>query len=378
VTYDENPLTASQQFLINDFYSKELPKIALDKTKRDAIWHEYKEHRTLTLALSLEGSVPALYSELSKALLKDSNMQSAVLSECVYAQALADHFHLVMFEEVNQESSWLDTGMQDLLKSHGLKIRYLYKNISGTRILVQAGGFGGVDCALIYVPEKMFFNIEFKEAYAKTSEPDLPEYLEDGLLRSTEAFVESYPQFVSMLEEQMKLRLNFFEHIGNNINNFSSESIETAVSSNYAGKKFADVICTEDESGQLVMIPSNDVSLWARLEGEIRPAGRNHYKVWTADRLLAFIFASGGEVEAGVVRVPFEKLVIAHERGGKKISRYKINSLFFVRPADVKVSDDGARFELKKVRQLKPTITAKMNFKGLKGDEVRTYYRGLH
>ncbi len=48
-----------------------------------------------------------------------------------------------------------------------------------------------------------------------------------------------------MLDEQKGL--NLFENIGNNIHNFSQETIKIAVSNNYKEiKKYADVICTED------------------------------------------------------------------------------------------------------------------------------------
>ena len=37
------------------------------------------------------------------------------------------------------------------------------------------------------------------------------------------------------------------------------------------------------------MMPVNQVQLWAELEGEIRPAGRNRYKVWTPAALNRFM-----------------------------------------------------------------------------------------
>ena len=112
----------------------------------------------------------------------------------------------------------------------------------------------------------------------KASEPDLPKYGEDGKIKITDNFIERYPQFKDMLLEQKNL--NFFESMGHNINEFSDESVNLAVTNNYR-KKYADVLCTEDCYGNLVMMPVNQISIWANLEGEIRPAGRNHYKVWT-------------------------------------------------------------------------------------------------
>jgi hypothetical protein len=216
-----------------------------------------------------------------------------------------------------------------------------------------------------------------KEPYARTSEPDLPKYDEDGYIVSTDSFYQSYPQFKPMLEEQIQKKLNVFEKIGNNIADFSAESIEKAVTENYAGKKYAHVICTEDESGKLVMLPSNHVALWAKLEGEIRPSGRNSYGVWTPIKLLEMLLEMDATVDGDVVRIPVSRLKSANARGSKKLSRFKINPLFFVRASNVQIKGTDAYFSIGAVRQLNPSITAKMNFKGLDIAEVRKFYVGL-
>ena len=46
------------------------------------------------------------------------------------------------------------------------------------------------------------FSIEFKEPGAKTREPNLPKYNEDGALIITETFTQKNPQFLDMLNEQ--------------------------------------------------------------------------------------------------------------------------------------------------------------------------------
>ncbi len=130
-------------------------------------------------------------------------------------------------------------------------------------MLIQAGGYGGIDSALITVIDLVIYTIEFKEPGAKTSEPDLPKYGEDGMLRITKDFLGRYPQFEAMLNEHRDL--NFFENIGHNIRDFSEESIKIAVSNNYVNK-YANVICTEDTEGFLVMMPANQVQLWSRLK----------------------------------------------------------------------------------------------------------------
>jgi hypothetical protein len=180
-----------------------------------------------------------------------------------------------------------------------------------------------------------------------------------------------------MLDEQIQQKLNFFKVMGNNIGDFSSTSIEKAVTENYAGTKFAHVICTEDENGKLVMLPSNHVANWAELEGEIRPAGRNPYDVWTPKKLRDMLTEMGASFEGDMVRILLSRLKTANARGSKKISRYKINPLFFVRESRIEVRGSDAYFSINAVEQLNPTITAKMNFKGLEVAAVRKFYEGL-
>lgn len=368
------PLTRAQSEVITEFYSVDLHSVLLAKKSRDALWRSFKENRTISAALNLSEKCPALEAELTKALDSGKNVQSAVFSECVYAQALADVMKLGEFINYSPDSRWLPSNIEALVASYGLFIRYIYSDSNRSRLLIQAGGHGGVDGALISVLDLNVYTIEFKEPYAKTSEPDLPRYGEDGFLVSTPEFDRDNPQFASMLEEQLLKRLNFWKCLGHNVNDFASESLFQAVTENYAGKKFADVICTEDSNGFLTMIPANQTPTWADLEGEIRPAGRNSYPVWTPKTLEREILNVGGTVDGENVFMPITSLTTSAPRGGQGISRYKINSVFFVRAANVIVEGSGASFPLGKVLQLKPTITAKMKFRDLDAGQVRDHY----
>jgi hypothetical protein len=254
--------------------------------------------------------------------------------------------------------------------------RYIYRNLSQDRFLVQAGGNAGVDSALISIIDDEIVAIEFKEPGSKSSEPDLPPYGSDGVIAITAEFLEDYPQFADMVREKISASLNFFEHIGNNINDFSPASIEKAITENYAAKKKAEAICTEDSSGLLTLVPTGQVHRWARLEGEIRPAGRNDYPVWTPERLQKSIELIGGNVRNGEVQVPIVALVEGKQRGGSAVSRLKIDSLFFVRTKDAEIESGIAHFALTSVRQLRPTITAKMFFEELKYGAVKQEYFG--
>ncbi len=372
------PLTDLQKLIMRDFYGTQDVSISVNRIERRKIWDNFIENRDLGQIAHLETLVPALYSEMEKALSQERNIQSAVFSECVYAQGLADKFHLPLFKNYPDNFRVLIDGQKDAL--HGfrdLAARYSYSNKNDSKTLYQAGGAGGVDCALNSKDASQPIMIEMKEPYAKTSEPDLPKYGEDGFIVSTEVFENNYPQFKSMLDEQIEKKLNVFEKMGNNIADFSPASIEKAVTQNYSGKKFAHVICTEDENGKLVLLPSNHVSSWAKLEGEIRPSGRNPYDVWTPKRLLSMLIEMGAMVEGDLVRISLSHLKTANARGSKKISRYKINPLFFVRESSIEIRGNEAYFSIKAVEQLNPTITAKMNFKGLDVTQVRKFYERL-
>lgn len=367
------PLTFAQREIMSEFYKAEREHVLLDKSERMGLWKTVKCGVVPSDMMRLfDSRCPALSHQIRKHGSDGGNVQSAVFSECVYAQALANVFALPVFRNCLEDASFLPVSVVRLLDSYCLVPRYAYSSADGRRMLIQAGGCGGVDSALITVIDFKVFTIEFKEPGAKTSEPDLPKYGEDGLLRVTEAFLSRYPQFGPMLSEQT--HLNFFDAMGHNVNEFSYESVNVAVTSNYNTKKFADVVCTESEEAHLVMIPINHVETWARIEGEIRPAGRNHYAVWTPCALRRFLRNAGATEDGGIVTMPAERLKAVSPRGGVGVSRYKINPLFFVYASDCLVADGMARFPTASVRQLNPTIAGKMFFEGLRYDEVRNHY----
>ena len=368
-------LSSIQKELLRRFYSGSKQKIALNKSERRSLWDQFIKEKEINQYAYLQKLVPAIFEEMKKSIKGHSNIQPAVFSECVYAQALADKFDLSVFNNhIDEHENEFEKEITKMYKELSLTVRYSYTRRDKSVSLVQAGGAGGVDCALVGKDNPEIGMIELKEPYARTSEPNLPRYGEDGYLVNSPVFQKKYPQFQSMYEEQLKKRLNVFEHIGNNIHDFSTESLEKAVDENYIGHKIAHVICTEDDFGNLVMIPANDVTKWATLEGEIRPSGRNHYKVWTPQQLIKSIEDIGGLVSKNKATVPADSLKSARERGGETLSRFKINALFFVRPIDVDFRKDEAVFELSKVRQLIPSITAKMKFENLDIEQVKRHY----
>lgn len=370
-----SPLSNAQKKLLLDFYSKPTTKVAFNTAERKKIWNEFKKHRNLKKFSYLEDTAPAVFAEITKALVNKKNIQPAVFSECVYAQAFADKFNLSIFENhINSGSDKFNFSGIEIPDAEDLTIRYSYSNSDKSKTLVQAGGAGGVDCALISFQTKSATMIELKEPYARTSAPDLPKYGEDGFLVSSDKFLRENPQFKSMLEEQIRKKFNVFDHLGSNLSDFSAESIESAVTENYSGEKFADFICTEDLSGDLVLIPSRHVALWAELEGELRPTGRNSYPVWTPNKLISVLKEKGGSIQADTVRMPLSSFKQSKARGGENISRFKISPLFFVRSVDVEDTKGTVTFKIDAVKQNIPDITAKINFKNLDVSKVKEFY----
>ena len=367
------PLTFAQKEIMSEFYRADKEKILLGKTARNDLWDFVRRNNVpQDLMRKFDKHCPALAHQIRQHEANCNNVQSAVFSECVYAQALANIFRLVVFKNCLLDSSFIPLNVMSLLDSYYLKPRYAYISSDARRMLIQAGGCGGVDSALITVFDLKAFTIEFKEPGAKTSEPDLPKYGEDGQIVITNVFLSRYPQFGPMLEE--KRGLNFFDVMGSNVNDFSYDSINVAVSNNYNTKKFADVVCTESVDEYLVMMPINQVDIWARIEGEIRPAGRNHYPVWTSVALRRFLGQKGAQIEGNTVSICVSNLKPVKPRGGVGVSRYKINPLFFVFARDCNIEKGVARFQMSSVRQLNPTIAGKMFFENLRYEEVRRHY----
>lgn len=371
---EPNGISSSQYNIMRSFYGHPLTDVVVKKNERQAIWRDFNAHGQLPHA-GMADICPALVCEINKAIHSGSRLQSAVFSECAYAQTYANMFQMLTFTDLDVEPFQFPSRVREILIELGIRPRYAYQDHDGTQLLVQAGGAAGVDAVLFDVVNRSHFSIEFKEPAAKTSEPDLPLYGEDGYLRVNSDFLTSYPQFEDMLNEQLKKQLNFFARSGSNVKDFSASSIEAAVRQNYLKSKFADVICTEDTNGLLTMIPADHAGGWATTRGEIRPAGRNKRAVWTPKNLAEIIRSKGGCQQNGVVSMPRDSLETASARGGDgRVNRYKISSLFFVYARDVRINGDEIQFDLQNVHQLKPTISAHMFFDALDASKVRDYY----
>ena len=329
------PLTQQQKEIMQEFYSAPATRVVFRKTERNQLWSKATSRASDLDFDFIRKKCPALEHQIQKSYLTGRNIQSAVFSECAYAQTFANMMNLTLFVNCAQQTDFIPEPIMRLLSSYSLVPRYVYSSTDKQRMFIQAGGCEGIDSAFITGNDRKIYTVEFKEPGAKISEPDLPKYQEDGFLVVTENWLENYPQFKSMLDEQKGL--NFFDSMGHNINHFTQESIRLAVTTCYTGtNKHADVICTEDSRGNLVMIPTDQAFAWAKIEGEIRPAGRNHYQVWTPMALKRFLSQKGASIQNDMVTIHKNLLEECRQRGGnRKLSGYKVtpSSLFISKTA---------------------------------------------
>ena len=193
---------------MQEFYSINPTKVIFNKTERRVLWDKATKRVKDLDFFELNKRCPALAHQIKRSYESGNNIQSAVFSECVYAQTFANMMQLTRFVNCFEEDNFIPSSVKSLLSSYHLVPRYVYSTVDKRRMLIQAGGCDGIDSALITVIDLAIYTIEFKEQGAKTSEPDLPKYGEDGALVITEKWLKANPQFEAMLNEQKGL--NFF------------------------------------------------------------------------------------------------------------------------------------------------------------------------
>ena len=380
----ENPKGLS---LINKFYADESVRLTIPKSGRDKLWNHFSEFGKALESEDGFSKVKTVHLEILNAMRIGGSLQRSVFSECIFAHDLATHLGLSDLVDCEEGSYEIPDIVLKKLSEISMKPRYIYLDSNRSQMLIQAGGPNSVDALYFDLATNENIKIEFKEAAAKTSEPDL-DYDENGFVQKTKKMIEQYPQFIPMLDEALATSLNIFilaESQTKNYINFTDESILFALDTNFEGERAADVICTEDSKGHLVMMLPQDLTRFvdpiqsgkaSGMKGEIRSAGRNHYSVWSVSVLLQEIQKLEGSVdEQGMVTLPSTGLSPSYASGNENLlSRYKLNSIFFVRPESVVFGGLYAKFKLSDVRQIKSTISAHMFFRKLDVSSVREHY----
>lgn len=142
------PLTKAQKEIMREFYGIAPTKVIFNKTERKEIWDKATRHENLDFDF-LKRVCPALehriqisyHSEKSE----ERNIQSAVFSECVYAQTYANMLHLDLFVNCYEDKTFIPNTIVKLLRSYGLVARYVYSTNDKRRMLIQAGSCNGID-----------------------------------------------------------------------------------------------------------------------------------------------------------------------------------------------------------------------------------------
>ena len=133
------PLANLQKEIMTEFYNCVPHKVIFNKTERNKLWKIATAKGDLDIN-SIRIKCPALAHQIEKSYENGNNIQSAVFSECVYAQTLANMIHLDIFTNCFENHDFIPKKILVLLKSYNLYPRYAYSNKDKTRMLIQAGG----------------------------------------------------------------------------------------------------------------------------------------------------------------------------------------------------------------------------------------------
>lgn len=303
----------------------------------------------------------AAKAEFEKQFKKQQALQPAVLNECYVIQTIANSLGLDQFIDADESQENVPTHLlTSLIKAKGGELegqypRYIYFGTKSGVVLLQYGDSSSIDA--IFVNEGYRIRLEIKDSKAKMGEYDL-DYKEDGKLIASEKITNDLPGFLPYIEK-FNSTTNVYEMAGSNYKIgalIDKESADKIVSDTYKTKKL-DLYLLQDSS-KIFALPATHLLDNIDISGsEIRMAGRNNYATFTPDNLKSVLIAQNADIDNGTVKLLYNASNEKKGRGMTKITRYDINSLYFLKIADIKISAGYVTFELSKVRQKKPTIS---------------------
>ena len=91
------PLTKQQEEIMTEFYSVPPTKVIFNKNERNELWKKATARSADFDFDMLQKRCPALEHQIRKSYETGHNIQSAVFSECVYAQTFANMMNLDKF-----------------------------------------------------------------------------------------------------------------------------------------------------------------------------------------------------------------------------------------------------------------------------------------
>ncbi len=321
----------------------------------------------------------AANSEFEKQFKKRQALQPAILNECYVIQTIANLLNLNHFIDADEKQENVPAHLlASLIKAKGGELeaqfpRYIYHGDNAGVVLLQYGDSASIDS--IFVNEGFRIRMEIKDPKAKMGEYDL-NYGEDGKLIATDKIENEFPEFVKYIND-FNSKWTIFNHAGSNYKlNIDHESAQEIVDATYKTKKL-DLYLLQDSS-KIFALPSSHLLDNIDFTGsEIRPAGRNHYAVFTPENLKNTLKKQGAKIEGNQVKMLYEGSKKKKGRGMTTITRYDINSLYFLKIDDIKVGGGYVEFDLTKVRQKKPTISMHA-YTVLNPSKLATIYKELN
>lgn len=317
------------------------------------------------LKTELEKSKSAL-AEFQKQFNRKMALQPAILSECFVAQTIANLFDLDKFIDADERMENIPIHLfEALIKSRGGDLeaalpRYIYFSDNKGVVLLQYGDSSSIDA--VFVKDGYRVRLEMKEEYAKLGEYDL-NYDETGKLIPTQNILENHREYLSFIN-RFNSATDVFNHIGRNfkIGSYLDDEIVINIVSSVFDLKKIDLYIIQ-KGDNVFAVPSEQLINCVDVNkgSEIRTAGRNSYKVFTPIRFEELIHELGGNLKDGIITVPYSSKNAAKGRGKSTISRYKLNSLFFVKYSDITIKEDMISFSIDKVKQNKATISIHLN-----------------
>ena len=352
---------------------KELSSVfAYHKQHYKLDWEEYCENMPEKIRFLTLEDIPSFGLVLRRYVSQSKAVQSGFLNECVITKRLAERLGLDILVSFLDDAHNLDElPVSDDIKSalEEKVVRFAYvRNGAPDICVVQCGGCTSGD-TFIY-ESGIEYKVEDKEQGAKAGENDCI-YDENFKLLP----LPKTPNRVHVLIDEMNEHYNLSEFIGHNCP-IDSESARRATD-RYMTDSCVSIYAVPDASNQLALLCSEDLHELGVISfkgSEVRLAGRNPGKVFTPHLLLNMLQNAGASIEDEEVKIPKSSMKTAKSRRTGTISRWKLNSIFFVRVADVEESREYLHFPLSKVKQLKPTVSPHISFVG-KASDVEKFYR---
>lgn len=366
------------QSLLSLIYNKGINAV-IPKTRLDAIFDYHKKNFNNTdgkywndmpddITKDIE-SVSVIKELLTRYLEDKRAIQSGVLTECVVSKAVADALGATTLTTVFEKSPQnlpVDKNITKALKNKTVRFAYTVDGIEDI-LVAQCGGNKTGDLLVFY--KGIEYKFEIKGTGAKAGEHDCL-YTDEGKLIARKRTPKQSKYLVSACDG-----LDIWQYVGHNYL-FSKEVGQEAFNLYLASNKI-DIYATVDKEGKVVLACSEDLNELGILtfEGsEMRMGGRNHENVFTVKYFEKVI----SELEAnisndGIVIISKEKMTPAKGRGKETISRWKLNSVFFVYAEDCTVENETVSFYIDDVRQLRPTVSTHVGFVGNVDDVVKFY-----